>query len=297
MSVAHDHDHNHKDKKCSCGGHSASKEPMEPRLFRVADIWREVPDTFSMRLQPEDGKTVNFAPGQFNMLYVFGVGEVPISVSGDPANKSELIHTTRAVGKVSAALDALKVGESVGVRGPFGTDWPLRVAEGKDLVFVAGGIGLAPLRPAIYQAMNERQKFGNLAVLYGARTPEDMLFPKELLKWRARFDVDIQVTVDRATGDWKGKVGLVTKLIASGGFDRTNTVAFICGPEKMMLFSADALHERGIPLENIYLSMERNMKCGIGFCGHCQWGTEFVCRDGPVFRYDTIIKALSVQEL
>lgn len=284
-----------KDASCAC--YSGSADPMHPRPFKVVEIWRELSDTFSMSLIPEDGGPVLFEPGQFNMLYVFGVGEVPISVSGDPHDRSKLIHTTRAVGNVSKALDSLKAGDVVGVRGPFGSAWPLDIAEGMDLVFVAGGIGLAPLRPAIYAAMADRHRFGNIAVLYGARTPEDILFAKELLKWKARFDIDVQVTVDRATGNWQGRVGLVTKLIASGGFDPNNSVGYTCGPEVMMLHVVDALNRRGIPLDRVYLSMERNMKCGVGFCGHCQWGSSFVCRDGPVFRYDQIADSLKIKEL
>ncbi len=273
-------------------------DPMRPRPFRIIEVKRELSDTFTMVLEPEDGGEAVFAPGQFNMLYVFGVGEVPISVSGDPAEGGVIVHTTRAVGKVTLALSALTVGDRVGVRGPFGTTWPVDVAQGKDLVFVAGGVGLAPLRPAIYAAMNDRSKFGNLAILYGARTPEDILFRNELGRWRGRFDlVDVQVTVDRATGNWNGRVGVVTKLIAAGGFDRTRTVAFVCGPEIMMHYAAQALKERGIPADQIYLSMERNMKCAIGCCGHCQWGADFVCRDGPVFRYDVIADQLAIREL
>lgn len=277
--------------------YSAGPDPMQPRPFRVLEIKRELPDTFSMSLEPEDGGAVMFAPGQFNMLYFFGVGEVPISVSGDPSDRSAVVHTTRAVGKVSQALNGLKKGAIVGVRGPFGSEWPLTVAEGQDLVFVAGGIGLAPLRPAIYKAMAERHKFGNIAVLFGARTPEDILFPKELLRWKSRFDIDVQVTVDRSTGDWQGRVGFVTKLVASGGFDPKNAVVFTCGPEIMMLNVIKALNDRGVSNDRVYLSMERNMKCAVWFCGHCQWGSAFVCRDGPIFRYDKIADSLDVREL
>lgn len=281
--------------ECTC--YSGSVDPMHPRPFKVLEIWKELSDTFSMSLVPEDGKPIVFAPGQFNMLYVFGVGEVPISVSGDPNNRSVLIHTTRAVGNVSRALDSLKAGMTVGVRGPFGSQWPLDVAEGMDLVFVAGGIGLAPLRPVIYAALAERHRYGNIAVLYGARTPEDILFSKELLRWKSRFDLDVQVTVDRATGNWQGRVGYVNKLISSGGFDPNNACAYTCGPEMMMLNVVKSLHERGVPHDRIYLSMERNMKCAVGFCGHCQWGASFICRDGPVYSYDKIADALSVEEL
>lgn len=286
-----------KKKDAETGMGMVGNAPMQSRPFRVLEIWREVSDTFSMKLTPEDGGPVVFAPGQFNMLYVFGVGEIPISVSGDPAQTSVLIHTTRAVGKVSQAMNTLKAGDILGLRGPFGTCWPLDVAEGMDLVFVAGGIGLAPLRPAIYAAMNNRGRYGNIAVLYGARTPEDMLFTKEVARWKSRFDIDVHVTVDRATGNWQGRVGLVTNLIASGGFDPNNAVAYTCGPEIMMVYVAKTLRARGIPEDRIYLSMERNMKCGVGLCGHCQWGTSFVCRDGPVFRYDQIVEKLNIQEL
>ncbi len=277
--------------------YSEGPDPMHPRSFRVLSIKKELPDTFTLSLEPEDGSPVVFGPGQFNMLYVFGVGEIPISVSGDPTDSSVLVHTTRSVGAVSSALNSLKAGATVGVRGPFGSEWPLAVAEGRDLVFVAGGIGLAPLRPAIYKAIKERQKFGNISILFGARTPEDILFTKELLRWKARFDLDVQVTVDRSTGDWQGRVGFVTDLVASGGFDPKNSAAFTCGPEIMMLNVVKALHARGLTYDKIYLSMERNMKCGVGFCGHCQWGSSFVCRDGPVFRYDKIADSLNVREL
>jgi NAD(P)H-flavin reductase len=275
----------------------AAIDPMRPRPFRVEEVTRDLPDTVTMVLKPEDGGRHFFMPGQFNMLYVYGIGEVPISISGDPMKNSILVHTTRAVGEVSRAIDNLKTGEVIGVRGPYGTHWPLAVAEGMDLVFVAGGIGLAPLRPAIYQAMEERHKFNNISILYGARTAEDLLFVDEVAAWRKRFDIDVLVTVDKATGNWRGRVGVVPKLVAQAGFDAKNTAAFTCGPEIMMHYAAKALQERGIPDDRMFLSMERNMKCGVGLCGHCQWGTSFVCRDGPVFRYDQIVAPLAIKEL
>jgi len=270
---------------------------MVPRPFKVVEIWKELADTFSMRLEPLDGCPAFFAPGQFNMLYVFGVGEVPISVSGDAAQSGEILHTTRIVGNVTKAMSAFKPGMTVGLRGPFGTRWPLDVADGKDLVFVAGGIGLAPLRPAIYQAFADRHRYGNIVILVGARTPEDMLYAKELARWKSRFDLDVQVTVDHATGNWQGRVGFVTKLIASGGFDPKNTVAYTCGPEIMMRTTIKALNDRGVTNDHIYVSMERSMKCAVGFCGHCQWGPEFICRDGPVYRFDQIAKSFNIEEL
>ncbi|MEW5727568.1 MAG: FAD/NAD(P)-binding protein [Pseudomonadota bacterium] len=276
---------------------SMPKDPMLPVPFRIERVQRELSDTFTMEMVPKDGGAFSFKAGQFNMLYVFGVGEVPISISGDPADRSKVVHTTRAVGAVTKALDALKAGDEIGVRGPFGTDWPVEAAYGQDLVFVAGGVGLAPLRPAIYQAMANRERFGRVVVLYGARTPEDILFKKELERWRGRFDMDVAVTVDRATGKWSGNVGVVTKLVARGGFDPLHTTAFVCGPEVMMRYVAAELEKKGVARSSVWVSMERNMKCGCGLCGHCQWGPHFVCKDGPVFRFDRIADMFSIREL
>lgn len=273
------------------------KDPMLPVPFRIEKVTRELSDTFTMEMVPEHGGPFAFQAGQFNMLYIFGIGEVPISISGDPADRSVLVHTTRAVGPVTNALDAMKAGDVLGVRGPYGTAWPVEAAYGQDLVFVAGGVGLAPLRPAIYQAMANRERFGRVAVLYGARTPEDILFKKELERWRGRFDMDVAVTVDRATGKWGGNVGVVTKLVARGGFDPLHTTAFVCGPEVMMRYVAAELEKKGVGRPSIWMSIERNMKCGCGLCGHCQWGPHFVCKDGPVFRYDRIAGLFAIREL
>lgn len=278
-------------------GPGLALDPMVPRPFIIDRVRKELSDTYSMVLVPQDGGTFRFKPGQFNMLYAFGVGEIPISISGDAEDASVLCHTTRSVGRVSAALNALQAGDMVGVRGPYGSVWPVDAAHGMDVVFVAGGVGLAPLRPAIYHVLAHRHDFGNVIIYYGARTQEDILFRREVQAWRGRFDVAVHVTVDRATGAWSGRVGVVTQLIKGGGFDRHNAVAFVCGPEVMMRYAAEALVERGMPKGRIHLSMERNMKCAIGFCGHCQWGAGFVCRDGPVFPYDRAEPLLSIWEL
>lgn len=272
-------------------------DPMIPRPFRIEKLRRDLSDTFTMELAAESGGDFAFLPGQFNMLYVFGVGEVPISISGDPGDRARLVHTTRVVGPVTKALGSCRVGDSIGVRGPFGTAWPVESAYGQDVVFVAGGVGLAPLRPAICHAITNRARFGRVMVLYGARTPEDILYRKELERWRGRFDMDVLVTVDRATGSWNGSVGVVTNLIAKGGFDPQHTTALVCGPEIMMRYAAQALERKGVDRSHIFMSMERNMKCGCGQCGHCQWGPHFVCRDGPVFRYDRIADLLTVSEI
>ncbi len=273
-------------------------DPMLPQRYRIQRVRREIPDTFTLELEPEDGVEIpQFATGQFNMLYVFGVGEIPISISGDPAKGKQLVHTTRAVGTVSKAMRELKPNDVIGVRGPFGSSWPIKAAEGKDVVIAAGGIGLAPLRSVMYHIISHREKYGKAVLLYGARTPADILYRRELEHWRAHFDLEVYVTVDRATGSWRGSVGVVTRLIPRAPFDPQNTLAMVCGPEIMMRFTAAELEKRGVIQENIYVSMERNMKCAIGMCGHCQYGPNFVCKDGPVFPYNRIQGLLTKWEI
>jgi NAD(P)H-flavin reductase len=222
------------------------------------------------------------------MLYVYGVGEIPISVSGDPGSPLPIVHTTRAVGNVTKAMSGLKQGDIVGLRGPFGTPWPVEAARGKDVVIVTGGIGLAPLRPAIYHLLANRAQYGKIVILYGARTPNDILYKNEIAQWKARLDLDIHVTVDNATDRWHGNVGFVTTLVKRAPFDPHDVAVMICGPEVMMRYTIQELNQRGVSDDSIYVSMERNMQCGYGHCGHCQFGAHFVCRDGPVFRFDEI---------
>ena len=272
--------------------------PMLPDLFRVQQVRRETDDTFTLELGPANGRQrFSFAAGQFNMLCVPGIGEVPISISGDPGRPELLTHTTRAVGAVTRALRDLRKGAVLGVRGPYGVGWPVEPAVGHDVVIVAGGIGLAPLRSTIYHVLGRRDQYGKIVVLYGTRTPDDIVFRKELEAWRARLDVEVYVTVDRAIERWHGNVGVVTKLIPKAPFDPARAIAMVCGPEIMMRFTALELEKRGIAADHIYLSMERNMKCGIGLCGHCQLGPVFLCKDGPVFRYDTIKDLVSLREI
>jgi NAD(P)H-flavin reductase len=274
-------------------------DPMRPEPFAVRHVMKETDDTFTLTLAPVAGgaKSRPFAPGQFNMLYVFGVGEVPISISGDPAKPELLVHTIRAVGATTRAMQGLQKGDWVGVRGPFGAAWPVDQAHGHDVVLIAGGIGLAPIRPALYHVLLHRALYGRVVLLYGARTPRDLLYPKELREWRSRFDVVVDVTVDRTTTEWQGSVGVVTKMVQRSPFDPQSAMAFICGPEVMIRYAAQALQQRGAAESSIFVSMERNMKCAVGVCGHCQFGPFFVCKDGPVFRYDRIQRFFGMREV
>ena len=266
---------------------------LVPAVARVRARRRETHDTWTLAIDAEQ----RFRPGQFNMLYAFGFGEIPISISGDPAAPGALVHTVRAVGAISQALTRLKAGEAVGVRGPFGTAWPVGESRGSDVVVIAGGLGLAPLRPALYRLFAERRRYGRLALLYGTRSPDDVLYRRELERWRRRLDVTIEVTVDHAPLSWHGHVGVVTKLIGRASFDPARTVALVCGPEVMMRFAATALEAAGVLPERIHLSLERNMKCAVGQCGHCQLGPSLLCRDGAVMRYDQVRPLLTIREL
>jgi NAD(P)H-flavin reductase len=261
-------------------------------------VRREIRDTFTLELEPADGSDIPpFATGQFNMLYLFGTGEIPISISGDPSRPRPLIHTTRAVGTVSRAMQQLRCGDMLGVRGPFGSHWPLEQATGKDVIIAAGGIGLAPLRSTIYQVLASRQQYGRVILLYGTRTPSDILYRRELERWRGRLDMDVLLTVDHATAQWRGSVGVITRLLPRVPIEANNTVAFVCGPEAMMRFTAMGLVAGGVDEKHIFLSMERNMKCAVGFCGHCQYQAAFLCRDGPVLQYSQVRHLLSREEI
>jgi NAD(P)H-flavin reductase len=272
-------------------------DPFVPEVYRVATVRRELADTVTLELTPVTGSRPSFEPGQFNMLYAFGIGEVPISMSANATDDGVFVHTVRDVGAVSGAIARLETGATLGVRGPFGTSWPVPAAEGTDLIIVAGGLGLAPLRPAIREVLANRRRYGRIVILIGNRNPGGLLFKDELEEWRRRLDVDIDVTVDHADADWRGNVGVVPALIPRAAFDPQAAIALVCGPEVMMRFTVNGLHEAGVTSDRIYLSMERNMKCAIGLCGHCQFGPTFICKDGPVMRYDRIEKFFTVKEL
>ena len=269
--------------------------PMTPRPFRVASRRRETHDTWTLELEPVQGAPLEAAPGQFTMLYAFGVGEVPISVSRTDGKR--LVHTVRAVGAVTEAICAAKPGTVLGVRGPYGNAWPVADAAGGDVVIVAGGIGLAPLRPALLHVLHHRSDYGAAVLLYGSRTPRDLLYRAELDRLAERADLEVRLTVDAAESDWRGTVGVVPKLIDEAWFDAASAIALVVGPEIMMRFTAQALAERGVAADRVFASMERNMTCGLGYCGHCQLGPTLICRDGPVYRWDVLEPLLAVREL
>ena len=273
-------------------------DPMLPQPYSVCEVTKETPDTFTLRLEPENATKKNsFEPGQFSMLWAFGVGELPISISGDPALHDRLVYTVRSVGQATHALVNQQLGDGVGVRGPFGTGWPVEAARGRDVIVVAGGIGLAPLRPMIYQVLQNRKDYGRLVILYGGRSPRDLLYRKELAAWARHHETQVLVTVDYGGLSWRGHVGVVTTLFKYSRLQPASSVAMVCGPEIMMRFVTRELETQGLSGDSIYLSMERNMKCAVGFCGHCQYGPHFTCKDGPVFRYPQIRNLLEKYEL
>jgi len=249
-------------------------------------------------LEPPEGDPVSFfQPGQFSMLYAPGVGELPISISGDPEQREHLTYTIRSVGQVTYKLVTQKPGDFIGVRGSFGSAWPMKEARGKSVLIVAGGIGLAPLRPAIYHVLRHRGDYNRLVILYGGRSPRDLLYRKEMAAWGMLPDTQALATVDYGGVSWRGYVGVVTTLFRHVRMQPKETVAMLCGPEIMMRYACRELESRGLPLSQVYLSMERNMKCAVGFCGHCQIGPFFVCKDGPVFQYSTLRPYMEMYEL
>jgi NAD(P)H-flavin reductase len=269
---------------------------MVPAPYELVAKVRDTIDTWTLQLEARSGDPLRFAPGQFVMLSAGGGGEVPISISGDPDRPERLVHTVRAVGLATEAICAAETGHVLSVRGPFGACWPVEEVEGADVVILAGGIGLPPLRGAILRMLARRERYGRLVLLYGGRTPEHLLFGAELDSWSAR-GCEVIVTVDSAGPEWLGHVGVVPRLIRRARLDAGNVVAMTCGPEVMMRFVISELADHGVPAERVWVSMERNMQCGIGHCGHCQLGPTLVCRDGPVYRYSEIERWMKIREL
>ncbi|WP_406164763.1 FAD/NAD(P)-binding protein [Streptomyces sp. NBC_00996] len=266
-----------------------------PLPYRVAETRTETVDTRSLELVPAGRELPPFAPGQFAMIYAFGVGEVPISVSALHGPYGGLVHTVRAVGAVSTALHDLRPGDTVGLRGPFGTGWDLDAAVGQDVLVIAGGIGLAPLRPVVHAILDRPAAYGRLGILVGTRTPGDLIYQEDVERWRGRAEVG--VTVDRPGPGWQGSVGVVTTLLDAFALRSDRTHALVCGPEVMMRHTARALLGRGLAAQRVQVSLERNMRCSTGHCGHCQLGPLLVCRDGPVVGYDRVERLLAVREL
>ncbi len=278
---------------------AALQGSMIPSLAAVRRVVWETDDTFTLLIDspPMNGSEFSFKAGQFNMVYAFGTGESAISISSDPAKPRVLAHTIHRVGIVTSALSRLKRGDMIGLRGPFGAGWPIEKAAAKDICIAAGGIGLAPLRPVIYSLARKRELFGRIVILYGARSPLDLLYRVELEQWNKLPNTEVLITVDRGDSSWKGHIGVVTNLFSYIKLDSQSTIAMICGPELMMKYTAEELQRRGLSQEQIFISMERNMKCGIGLCGHCQFGPKFICKDGPVFNLTDVYHLIQQKEI
>ncbi len=274
----------------------AQDSAMAPVPYRVRTRVVENADSVTLTLDPVDTMLPPALPGEFMMMHAFGVGEVAISTSGISPDGT-LIHTIRAVGAVSAALCATEPGSTIGMRGPFGTSWGLAEAAGRDLVIVAGGVGLAPLRPVLLGALADRQRYGRVVLIAGARSQREFLYSAEIAQWQADSGLETHVTVDVPIQGWTGETGFVTEPLRKLNLDPANTTAFLCGPEPMMRFGAQALLAKGMEEADIRVSLERNMQCGIGWCGHCQLGPLLLCRDGPVVGYDVARPLLEVEEL
>jgi NAD(P)H-flavin reductase len=268
--------------------HWAEVVKITPEIEEVSTYWLKFTD-------PVVQASYSFKPGQFNMVYIPGFGEAAISISSDVKDQDTIGHTIRFVGNVTRAVSRLKVGSVVGLRGPFGTSWPIHEMEGKDVFIACGGIGLPPLRPVLYHIINNRPNYGKVTLLYGARVPSDLMYTDEYEAWK-NAGIDVEVTVDRGDSNWSGRVGVVPMWFYQFRIDARKTTVLTCGPEIMIRFVIYEALARRIPLNGIYVSLERNMKCGQGSCGHCQLGPYFICKDGPVFRFDALEPFFNVEE-
>ncbi len=272
--------------------------PWATHAVRIRAIEQEVSDVASYELEFEDSAVAerfHFVPGQFNMLYLPGIGESAISISSDPDVPQRLLHTVRAVGSVTRALARKQIGDQLLLRGPFGSAWPVDLFRGQDIVIAAGGLGLAPVRPVIHYIMNRRGEFGKVWLLYGARSPDDLLYTSQYDCWR-ETDIETHITVDLGDNQWKGNIGVVPSLFERLQLDASLTRVLTCGPEIMMRFVIAECLAQKIDPKHIFVSMERNMNCALGFCGHCQLGPAFVCKDGPVFTYEQMEPYLNVED-
>ena len=271
--------------------HTGSFEPTSIYLPSPAEIIRaeqltKMEKLFEIRLK--NGRDLGHQPGQFVEVSLFGIGEAPISISSSPTQKGSFELAVRAVGNVTKALHSLSSGASLGIRGPFGKGFPVEELKGKDILFVAGGIGLVPLRSLINYVLDNRPAYGRVLVLFGAKTPAEQLFLEDLARWRASKEMEYLETVDRSDGQWQGNVGVITTLFRKISIDPEKTVAVIVGPPIMYRFAILEAQAKGIPDDQLIVSLERRMKCGVGKCGHCQINNLYVCQEGPVFNYAKI---------
>jgi NAD(P)H-flavin reductase len=272
-------------------------DPMVPALFRITRVIREIQGVYTWSLKSLDGTPFPFRPGQFNMVSQFGVGEIPVSISGDCRDPDILVHTIRAVGPVTNAMQQLRAGAIVGIRGPFGRGWPVDTVAGSDIIFVTSTIGLAPLRPLIYEVLHRREEFGKVVICYGTRGTDDIMYERSLHEWRARFDTNVHLTVHTAHSGYRGRVGGVVSAIRAARIDWLSTQAFVCRSEALTRQAVDTLGALGVTTDRVWVTLERNMQCAIGLCGHCQLGPTFVCKDGPVYRFDQVESLYSIREL
>lgn len=277
---------------------SATPNPYVPMVAEIVERIDEAKGIFTLRLRlrdPEQAARYSFVPGQFNMVYLYGVGEVPISIVSDPLDEHGLDHTIRAVGRVTEGLACLQAGAQVGIRGPFGRGWPVDAAQGKDVLIITGGLGCAPVVAMIEYVLRRREQFGRLVIMQGVKHSSDLIYHDKYTRWAAMPDTRVLIAANSADAVWPWHVGRVTDLFEQAQLDPARTVSMMCGPEGMMLAAADALLARGHDAGQIYLSMERNMQCAVGHCGHCQFGSRFICRDGPVFAYSEIADLMRVR--
>lgn len=269
-----------------------------PHEAVIVERIQEAADIFTLRLQftdPVQQARYSFTPGQFNMLYLHGVGEVPISIVSDPDNTNLYDHTIRVVGRVTQSMTALKTGDYLGVRGAFGRGWPMLEAENRDVVLVTGGLGCAPVVSVIHYVLQRRERFGRLIILQGVKHSHDLIWRKQYDAWAQEPATQVLLTADQAGQGWPFSTGLVTSLVQQAEFDPNNAIAMLCGPEGMMRAAAQSLLTRGMDANDLWLSMERNMHCAVGHCGHCQFGASFICKDGPVFPLPAISHLLGVK--
>ncbi len=269
--------------------------PYDIHPATIVEKIREAEDITTYRLQLVDEQVrqqFRFKAGQFNTVYLFGVGEVAISIVSDPDEPELLDHTIRAVGRTTKAIAALQPGDALGIRGPFGEGWPLEEAKGRNVVIVTGGLGCAPVVGAIEYIFRRREEYGSVKILHGVKTPHDLLYRERFDAWRRHPDTEVLLTSDQPDKTWRYHVGVVTELFEQVSMDPVKSMVLMCGPEIMMRLGVPILMRRGIPATAVYVSLERHMECGIGLCGHCQMGPYFLCKDGPVMRYDRVAQWL-----